>query len=308
MPPHWFSLATSSIVDRMKGLLEVASATPRTTKSSVEHARKIHDETRSRILEATGLVLEGKKGLDIGPDHRLGCLRCFSLSNDVVAIDTDAVADGIDLVGLARDFRFRSALARELGIGKLPLPRVMRMPTGRMDFDDASFDFVYSLSAFEHLADPAAALAEVKRVLRPGGVAYISVHLYTSHSGSHDPGTFATPRLRPPYWPHLRPNLDDVRASSSHNRLSLAQWRALFGRILPGATITERRDDEHLVQALKTLRAWGQLAEYTDEELLTVEIVAIFQNPRMDEAPMSRAPLTEPSMRDGSGVRPTPCA
>src|SRR5258706_14868656 len=140
MPRHWFSLATSSIVDRMKGLVEIAATTPRTTKSSVDRVRKIHDETRSRVFEATGLVLEGKKGLDIGPDRRLGCLRCFSLSNDVVAIDTDVVSDRVDLVGYARDLRFRAALARELGIGRFPLPRVLRMPTGPMDFDDESFD------------------------------------------------------------------------------------------------------------------------------------------------------------------------
>ena len=95
----------------MKGFVEIAATTPRTTKSSVDRVRKIHEETRSRVFEATGLVLEGKKGLDIGPDRRLGCLRCFSLSNDVVGIDTDVVSDRIDLVGYARDLRFRAALA-----------------------------------------------------------------------------------------------------------------------------------------------------------------------------------------------------
>jgi len=328
--PHWFSLATSSIVERMKGILEMAATAPRTTRSSVDRTRRIHEETRSRIFETTGLVLEGKRGLDIGPDRRLGCLRCFSLSNDVVGIDADVAPEGLDLVGyalmlrhdadrrrlkalaekaLGRDFRFRWTLARELGIDKVPSPRVLRMSTEHMDFADESFDFVYSHSAFEHIADPTAALLEAARVLRPGGVAYISVHPFTSHSGSHEPGSFAEARRRPPYWPHLRPSL--AAASGSRpllNRLSLGEWRTLFGRVMPGAALTERRDDEHLVQALKTLRAWGELASYSDEELLTVELSATWQKTRADEAPVSEGPITEASRLGVSGIRQAPCA
>ncbi|MYW94643.1 methyltransferase domain-containing protein [Amycolatopsis rubida] len=43
-----------------------------------------------------------------------------------------------------------------------------------LPFATASFDVVFSHALFEHLADPAAVLAEIRRVLRPGGHLAIS--------------------------------------------------------------------------------------------------------------------------------------
>jgi len=39
----------------------------------------------------------------------------------------------------------------------------------RLPFDTASFDLIFSHALMEHLEDPALALAEIQRVLRPGG-------------------------------------------------------------------------------------------------------------------------------------------
>jgi SAM-dependent methyltransferase len=51
---------------------------------------------------------------------------------------------------------------------------------GRLPFDDAAFDLVYSNFATEHFAEPAAAFAEWRRVLRSGG----SVVMLTSNIGN----------------------------------------------------------------------------------------------------------------------------
>lgn len=48
-------------------------------------------------------------------------------------------------------------------------PFVGRIEDGRLPFPDAHFDVVVSNQVFEHIADPPPALAEIHRVLKPGG-------------------------------------------------------------------------------------------------------------------------------------------
>jgi SAM-dependent methyltransferase len=53
--------------------------------------------------------------------------------------------------------------------------------------DDASFDVVLCLQVLEHVADPAAAVRELRRVVRPGGRVLLSTHgVYPFHPNPDD--------------------------------------------------------------------------------------------------------------------------
>jgi SAM-dependent methyltransferase len=54
----------------------------------------------------------------------------------------------------------------------------------RIGFDDASFDFVFSNSVFEHVQDHGLALREVARVLSPGG---LSIHIFPARYSLIEP-------------------------------------------------------------------------------------------------------------------------
>lgn len=92
----------------------------------------------------------------------------------------------------------RKPSARYTGIDIAGSPEVARRPAElagldcfstydglTMPFEDGRFDVVYSNTVFEHVRRPEAALAEIRRVLRPGGAFIASVaYLYPFHSYS----------------------------------------------------------------------------------------------------------------------------
>ncbi len=65
----------------------------------------------------------------------------------------------------------------------------------RLPFPDASFDAASAVAVLEHLDDDAAAVAELARVLRPGGLGWLTVpHAYR----------YMLPPVWPVYWWHDR--------------------------------------------------------------------------------------------------------
>jgi SAM-dependent methyltransferase len=110
------------------------------------------------------------------------------------------------------------------------------MDATKLEFDDASFDFVFSYDAFEHFTDPEAALRQALRVLRPGGQLFLSFRpLYNAPWGEH-----AYASITVPYCQHLFPDELLNQFAEQYqltpidfghvNRWFLADYRALWGR------------------------------------------------------------------------------
>ena len=124
-----------------------------------EHHRERRDEgdfvfVPERIPLFVEAVGRGKRVLDLG--CRSGALTLHFLDdNSVVGLDVDAAA---------------LEKARQLGIE--PVQANVEEP---LPFDDASFDAVVAGELLEHLQFPDALVAEIHRVLRPGGVLVGSV-------------------------------------------------------------------------------------------------------------------------------------
>jgi len=73
--------------------------------------------------------------------------------------------------------------------------KLLEMDATQLQFEDESFDFIFSFNAFEHINDPEAALREMIRVCQSGGYIYLCFDpLYMSPLGLH-----AIPVITVPY-------------------------------------------------------------------------------------------------------------
>ena len=88
-------------------------------------------------------------------------------------------------------------LERKLSTAQVPV-EVQSASALDLPFLDASFDTVVSTLVLCSVPDPALALAEVRRVLRPGGR-----FLYIEHGGSDHPKLARWQRRLEPVWKHL---------------------------------------------------------------------------------------------------------
>jgi len=257
--------------------------------------------SQSEMERALGGRLQDKDILIIGPGQQLVEMSFFARDNRVTGIDLDVIPQHPSAREYLKMFRnngsirtlktmgrkamgYDRALRREVerqGLTVDDAAAIVAMDAAAMTFSDGSFDCIFSHSCFEHLSEPGDVIRQVARVLRPGGLAYVDAHLYTSDSGCHDVRIFGGRRESIPAWSHLRSQYHHlVQPNSYLNEIRLSQWRDLFSQHWPGVTFQLRPESDPVIEgALAPLRTDGELQEYEDEELLSVYLVAEWVKP-----------------------------
>lgn len=238
--------------DLVRAIRERAGA-----NDSLFYAHRVFAETDA-LARRHGLS-SPRSVLEIGPGVNLGALFTFAASG--------ARAAGVDVAPLPRppegfyealrDYLFavegfawwRSFAERQPG--RVEFPSVSSFPSASdllasidyrssvssdsLPFASGTFDLVYSIAALEHVPEPERTVAEIARVLAPGGLAIHEIDL--KHHGSEDPLRFLEfsdeewRRRATPYGTDLslRTILDGGFSGEVFcNRLRSADWKRLF--------------------------------------------------------------------------------
>lgn len=144
----------------------------------------------------------------------------------------------------------------------------------RLPFDDNIFDLVVSHEVFEHIKDVRAAACEIKRVLKPGGLAYINVHLFPSISGGHHVEwkyPDETPSQVVPAWDHLRQRKFPEHPSWI-NELRERDYRPIFEDVFE---VLRWEASAYEGKALLTPEIRAELADYSEDELLKKGLIIV---------------------------------
>jgi SAM-dependent methyltransferase len=182
---------------------------------------------------------------------------------------------GVDIVNRPtlnwKDLAYQAArwiYSRRLAPGQHPgRPRTLVCSNVNwLPFPNQSFDLVTSIAAFEHFLDVPAVVAELHRVLRPGGMIWVSIHLFTSPSGGHNlsfteiPLRHVPPGVDP--WDHLRRR--KLPFSVPLNEWRREQYLAAFNRHF---SLVNHYPAAHEGEALLKPEIAAELAAYDREEL-----------------------------------------
>src|SRR3989338_3531621 len=116
----------------------------------------------SDFLNKKRIMLKGKKALDIG---------CGRGGYTRMLLEAGAKVTALDIT---KDY-----FMPHKGI------KFVRGDALSMPFKDNGFDFVFCSSLIEHVADPNKLVNEIKRVMKPHGICYLSFPPFWSPVGSH---------------------------------------------------------------------------------------------------------------------------
>jgi len=144
----------------------------------------------------------------------------------------------------------------------------------RLPLSDHQFDLITSVAAFEHFLDVPPVIAELHRVLRPGGVVWAAIHLFTCPSGGHNLSFTEYPLRTIPSgvepWDHLRRRC--LPFTVPLNEWRKDQYLEAFGRYFSVEKhyCATREGEEFLTPDVA-----HELANYSQDELTCSSLVVV---------------------------------
>jgi SAM-dependent methyltransferase len=127
-----------------------------------------HGDAVRQVIARMGIV-SGDKILDLGCGNGWATRLLAKTTSGVQAIGIDVSPAMIAQAEELHSFTIRA--------------RYEVCPIEQLDFGDAHFDKVFSMEALYYSIDLEAALAEVLRVLKPGGTAHVVIDYYEENPG-----------------------------------------------------------------------------------------------------------------------------
>lgn len=134
-----------------------------------------------------------------------------------------------------------TGVEQHVGVDVFPGPRVDTVitPEQRWPFDDTSFDAVLCTQVLEHVSDLDHVLAEIHRLLKPGGRLVVTVpFLYNQHGAPNDYRRFSLYGVRQLFAPHYE--IEELRSQGRAGgtiTVLWLNWLDLLGAYRPAAAI-----------------------------------------------------------------------
>jgi ubiquinone/menaquinone biosynthesis C-methylase UbiE len=154
-------------------------------------------------------------------------------------------------------------------------------------FRDGSFDFVFSLNAFEHIPDPRRALQEISRVLKPEGHVFLQfTPIYFSDGGHHLGNLTDIP------WIHLLYDRAEIKKTildagkvpnevdnilDSLNGYSVRQYLEIFDKSDLQVLEKHIHKDFSVAGAEQSAEFTKLRSRYTEEDLTTLCVTVVLQ-------------------------------